>query len=142
MTTHSLRPISVEGEYCLCTNDLRIQGEIASGTADKIHEASLFAELPPWLFDSILDIIRTSFNKAFLPSCLDHLPTFSIDAVDLLSRTEISRACTTEVSSLCISSNLSMSGHNSPMLGLEPPDAVATISAPRELAPKENMDIS
>jgi hypothetical protein len=141
MTSHSLRPIPVEGEYSLSTNDLRICGEIPLGAADKIHSASFFAELAPWLFDLISDTPGTSFNKAFLPSRLERLPAFTrgflADAVDLLPRTEASRACTMEVSSCHITSNTSMSGHNSPMLGLESSRVTATISAPSELAPEE-----
>jgi hypothetical protein len=60
------------GEACkgLSTNDLRIRREIASGAADKNLTASFFVELPLRLFDLTLDVPGTSFNKAFLPSCL------------------------------------------------------------------------
>jgi hypothetical protein len=137
ITSHSLRPIPVEGEYRLFTNDLRIRREIAPGVADKICAASLFVELPPRLFDSILDTPGTSFNKAFLSSRLERLLAFSTDAIGLPPRTEISWAGIIEVPSRDISSNLSMSGHNSLMLGLESPDITAIISTSWELAPEE-----
>jgi hypothetical protein len=145
MTSHSLRPIQVEGEYHLCTNDLRIRGEIFPGAADEILTASFFPKLLPQLFDLALDIPGTSANKALLPSCLERLPALtrrlSADTVDLLPRTKTSRVCTMEVSSCDISSNLSMSGHSSPMLRLESSDVAVMISAPWEVAPEEKMDI-
>jgi hypothetical protein len=42
--SHSLRPILIEGEYCILTNDLRIRGEIAPGAPDKICVAFFFTE--------------------------------------------------------------------------------------------------
>jgi hypothetical protein len=71
MTSRSLRPIPVEGEYCLFTNNLCIHGGTALGAVDKICAASFFAELPLRLFDLILDVPRMSFNKSFLPSRLE-----------------------------------------------------------------------
>jgi hypothetical protein len=88
------------GEACkgLSINDLRIHREIASGAADKNLAASFFAELPPRLFDLTLDVPGTSFNKAFLPSRLEHLLAFSAIVVDILPWTKISWAFIMEVS--------------------------------------------
>jgi hypothetical protein len=83
MTSHSLRPIPVEGEYHLSTNDLCIHGEIVPGVADKIRATSLLMDLPPRLFGLILDIPGTSFNMVSLPSRLEHLLVFLADGVDL-----------------------------------------------------------
>jgi hypothetical protein len=68
MTSYSLRPIPVEGEYRLSINDLRMRGEITSGARDKIRAASLFMELALRLFDLILDILGMSPNESFSPS--------------------------------------------------------------------------
>jgi hypothetical protein len=84
MTSHSLKPIPVEGEYHLSINDLRICGEIVLGAIDKISAASLLAEPLLWPFDSLLDDPGESFNKAWLPLCLERLPAFSVDAIDFL----------------------------------------------------------
>jgi hypothetical protein len=105
-----------------------------------IHASSFLAEWPPQLFNLILDVHGMSFNEAFVPSRLECLLALPTDAVDLLPRTETSRICITEVSSCDISSHLSMSGHNSPMLELESPHVAAIISAPRESASDEKMD--
>jgi hypothetical protein len=74
-----------------------------------------------------------SFDS-FLPSCLERLLATS---TGLLSLTEASRACITEVPSYGISSILSILGHNSPILGLESLDVAAVTEAPSELAPEE-----
>jgi hypothetical protein len=90
MTSHSPRPIPIKGEYRLFTNDIRIHKEIDLGAADKILTASFVVELPPWHFDLILDVPRTFFNKAFLPSLLDHYwpsrPTWSTSYRELKYR--------------------------------------------------------
>jgi hypothetical protein len=122
MIFHSLRPIPVEGEYHLSTNDLCICGEIILGAADKIHVA--FLSMEPLLrpFDLIFDGLRASLNKALLPLSLECLSAFSANAIDFLARSKTSWVSTMEVYLHRISSNLSISGHNALMLGLEPPD--------------------
>jgi hypothetical protein len=138
--SQSLGPIPVEGEYHLSTKDLCIRGEIAPGAANKIHTTSLLADPPLCLFDLILDVPATSVNESLSPSCLEHLLVFPIDTANLFSRIKALRACTIELSLHGGSSNLSMSGHNSPMLGLESLQVATTTSAASKLAPEEKMD--
>jgi hypothetical protein len=134
MTSHSLRLIPVEGEYRLSINDLFMRRDIAPGALDKIHVASFFVELPLHLFDLILDVPGTSFNGSFLPSRLEHLVAFS---TGLLPQTEASHTCITEVPSRGISSNLSISDHNSPMLRLESLHIATIILAPLGISPRK-----
>jgi hypothetical protein len=84
MTSHSLRPIPVEGEYHLSINDLHVCGQIVLGATDKISTASLLAEPLLRPFDSILDDPGESFNKAWLPLRLERQPAFSVDAINFL----------------------------------------------------------
>jgi hypothetical protein len=137
---HSLRPIPVEGEYCLSTKDLCIHWEIAPGAADKICTASLLTDPPSRLVDLKSGVPTMSVIESLLPSRLERLLVFSIGLVDLLPWIEALRTCTTKVSSRDGLSNLPMSGHNSPTLGLESSRVAIITSAPSELGLEEKMD--
>jgi hypothetical protein len=117
--SHSLRSIPVESEYCLSMKDLRIRGEIAPEASDKIRAALLLAEPPPQPLGGADDGPGASSSEALLVISMEPsvIPLFNLP--ELGQGGEYYRRLRAEVPPRLAPSNVSISGHSSPVLMLD-----------------------
>jgi hypothetical protein len=106
-------------------------GEIALRAADKICVSLFFAEPLPLPLGGAVDGPGASSTTALLATSLTFLFVLTTDGSELRSRGMFLRILSTEPPPPFISSSLSISGHNSPILALDDPSGVALVPSLR-----------